>query len=88
MECCKPIDTPLPRNWRKEDATFGEVVDATVYRQLVGSLMYLVNTRPDICYAVNQLSQAMVEPIKLFWKAGKHVLRYMKGTSKYGLWYK
>jgi len=34
----------LPRGWRKEDATSVEVVDATVYRQLVGSLMYLVNT--------------------------------------------
>eukprot|EP00253_Pinus_taeda_P020022 PITA_20022 len=50
--------------------------------------MYLVNTRPDICYAVNQLSQAMVKPTKLFWKAGKHVLRYLRGTSGYGLWYK
>jgi hypothetical protein len=47
MKGCKPMDTPLPRNWRKEDATTsGEVVDATFYRQLVGSLMYLVNTRP------------------------------------------
>ena len=53
MEDCKPMDTPLPRNWRKENATSAEVVDATIYRQLVGSLMYLVNTRPDICYAVN-----------------------------------
>ena len=50
--------------------------------------MYLVNTRPDICYTVNQLSQAMVKPTKLFWKAGKHVLRYLKGTSDYGLWYR
>ena len=65
-----------------------EVVDATVYRQLVGSLMYLVNTRPDICYAVNQLSQAMVKPTKPVWKAGKYVLRYPRGTSKYGLWYR
>jgi hypothetical protein len=63
-------------------------VDAIVYRQLVGSLMYLVNTRPDIFYAVNQLSQAMVKPTKLFWKVGKHVLRYPRGTSEYGLWYK
>ena len=60
------MDTPLPGNWRKEDATSAEVVDATIYRQLVGLLMYLVNTRPDICYAVNQLSQAMVKPTKLF----------------------
>ena len=88
MQGCKPIDTPLPGNWKKEDATSVEVVDATVYRQLVGSLMYLVNTRLDICYAVNQLSQAMVNPTKLFWKVAKHVLRYLKGTSKYGLWYR
>ena len=88
MESCKPMDTPLPRNWRKEDATSGEVVDATVYKQLVGSLMYLVNTRPDIFYVVNQLSQAMVKPTKLFWKATKYVLRYPRGTSEYGLWYR
>ena len=50
--------------------------------------MYLVNIRLDICYVVNQLSQAMVKPTKLFWKAGKHVLRYLRGTSKYGLWYR
>jgi hypothetical protein len=84
MEGCKPMDTPLPGNWRKEDATYGEVVDATVYRQLVGSLMYLVNTS----YVVNQLSQAMIKPTKIFWKEGKHVLRYPRGTSEYGLWYR
>jgi hypothetical protein len=50
--------------------------------------MYLVNTRPDICYAVNQLIQVMVKPTNLFWKAGKHVLRCLKGTSEYGLWYR
>jgi hypothetical protein len=87
MEGCKPMDTPLPGNWRKEAATAGEVVHATIYRHLVGSLMYLVNMGSDICYAVNQLSQAMVKPTKLFWKAGKHVLIYLKGTYEYGLWY-
>ena len=50
--------------------------------------MYLVNTRLDICYPVNQLSQVMVKPTKLFWKAGKHVIRYLRGTSEYGLWYR
>ena len=44
MQGCKPINTPLPGGWRKEDATSTKVVDTTVYRQLVGSLMYLVNT--------------------------------------------
>jgi hypothetical protein len=49
--------------------------------------LYLVNRKLDICYAINQLSQAMVNPTKIFWKVGKHVLRYLRGTSEYGLWY-
>ena len=56
MERRKPMETPLAGNWRKEYVTSGEVVEAIVYMQLVGSLMYLVNTRPDMCYAVNHLS--------------------------------
>ena len=88
MEGCKPMDTPLPGNWRKEDATFGEVEDANVYQQLVGSLMYLVNTRLEILNVINQISQAMVKPTKLFWKASKHVPRYLRRTSEYGLWYR
>ena len=61
------------------DATSGEVVDVIVYSQLVGSLMYLVNTRPDICYAVNQLSQAMVKPTKALLEGGEACLEVPKG---------
>ena len=82
------MDTPLLGNWRKEDATSGEVVDATVYRKLVGLLIYLVNTRLNNFYVVNQLSQAIVKTTKIFWKVGKNVPRYLRGTSEYGLWYR
>lgn len=44
MERNKPMETPLTRNWRRKDVTLGEVVDAIIYMQLMGSLMYLVNT--------------------------------------------
>ena len=44
MEKCKPMQTPLVGNQRKEVSTSREVVEATVYRQIVGSLMYLTNT--------------------------------------------
>ena len=50
--------------------------------------MYLVNTRPDICFAVNSLSQFMVEPRRVHWVAAKHVLHYLQGTLDYGLDYK
>jgi len=49
--------------------------------------MYLVDTRPDKCYAINHLSQAMVKPTKLYWKVAKHVLRYLRGTAQFGIWY-
>eukprot|EP00253_Pinus_taeda_P022757 PITA_22757 len=65
----------------------GKDVDPTLYRQLIGSLMYLVNTRPDICYAVNTLSQFMVEPKRAHWVAAKHVLKYIQGIVEHGLLY-
>jgi hypothetical protein len=58
-----------------------------LYKQLIGSLMYLVNTRPDICFAVNTLSQFMVEPRQEHWVAVKYVLKYLRGTVEYGLRY-
>jgi hypothetical protein len=79
--------TPMITNWKKIDASEDKDVDPTLYRQLIGSLMYLVNTRPDICYAVNTLSQFMVEPKRAHWAAAKHVLRYIQGTVDYGLLY-
>ena len=50
--------------------------------------MYMVNIRLDIFYAVNQLSQSMVNPTKLYWKETKHALRYLIGSLEYRLWYK
>jgi hypothetical protein len=49
--------------------------------------MYLTNTRPDICFAVNTLSQFLVEPRRVHLVAAKHVMRYLKGTMDYGLNY-
>jgi hypothetical protein len=56
MTDCRPMSKPLVTNWRKIDASNSKTVDPTVYRQLIGSLMYLVNTRPDIGVAVNSES--------------------------------
>ena len=53
MEDCRPMSTPMITNWKKLHASEGELVNPTLYRQLIGSLMYLVNSRPDLCFAVN-----------------------------------
>ena len=51
-----------------------------MYRQMICSLMYLTNTRPDICFAVNTLRHVHL-------MVAKHVVRYLKGTVEYGLKY-
>ena len=81
------MSTPMVTNWKKLSASDSQLVDAIVYRQLIDSLMYLVNTRPNICFVVNTLSQRMVEPRSVHWIGEKHVLRYIVGTIDYGLDY-
>ena len=63
------------------------MVDATMYCQMIGPLMYLTNTRPDICFAVNTLSQFLTDPRSVHLIVAKHILRYLKGTVDYGLKY-
>jgi hypothetical protein len=84
---CKAISTPMVANLKLLCVTTSETVDATIYRKMIGSLMYLTNTRPDICFAVNTLSQYMVKPRHVHLIAEKHVMRYLKGTIDYGLRY-
>ena len=87
MEHCRPIAKPMITKWKKIDTQEDDEVDPTLYRQLIGSLVCLVNTRPDICYAMNTLSQFMVEPRRAHWAAVKHILKYLRGTVEYGLKY-
>ena len=64
-----------------------ETIDATMYHQMIGSLMYLMNMRPDIFFAVNTLSQFLMEMRHVHLVAAKNILRYLKGTVDYGLKY-
>jgi hypothetical protein len=85
MTECKSMPTSMVMDLKKmNDApTDSGGIDP----QLIGLLMYLVNTRPDICYAVNVLSQFMSQPRQTHWTAAKHVLRYLRGIVGYGLRY-
>jgi hypothetical protein len=55
-------------------------IDATFYRSIMGSLRYLVNTRPDITFAVGYLNRFMEAPVADHLAAVKHLLRYISGT--------
>jgi hypothetical protein len=84
---CKAMNAPMEKNLKLLVDTSSELVDATLCRQIIGSLNYLTNTRPDICFAMNTLSQYLVEPRHVHLVAAKHVMRYLKGTLDYCLCY-
>jgi hypothetical protein len=69
------MTTPMTTNPKLLCDTSSEIVDATLYRQMIGSLMYLTNTRPNICFVGNTLSQYMVEPRHVHLITAKHVMR-------------
>jgi hypothetical protein len=85
----KSMPIPMVMNLKKMNEAHSESgeIDPHLYRQLIGSLMYLVNTRHDICYVVSVLSQFMSQPRQTHWIAAKHVLRYLGGIVGYGLRY-
>ena len=61
--------------------------NTTLYKQLVGSLIYLTTTRPNLAYAMSVLSQFMTQPHENHWCVARGVLRYLQGTSKFGILY-
>ena len=65
----------------------GNKVDPTLYKSLVGSLRYLTCTRPDILYAVGVVSRYLENPTITHLKEVKRTLRYLKGTTNFGLYY-
>jgi hypothetical protein len=84
---CKSMNTPMETKLKLLVDTSSKLIDATLYRQIIGSLMYLTNTRPDICFVVNTLSQFLVEPRRVHLVVAKHVMRYLKGTLEFGFSY-
>ncbi|MCI26433.1 copia-type polyprotein [Trifolium medium] len=66
----------------------GENVDSTLYKQLVGSLMYLTATRPDMMYVVCLISRYMANPKEEHMQIAKRALRYLRGTLDFGLFYR
>ena len=84
---CKALATLMDSNLKFLTDDSSELVDVTLYRQIIGSLMYLTNIRPDICFAVNTLSQYLIQPRRVHLVAAKHVMRYLKGTIDFGLYY-
>ena len=81
---CKPATTPINQNHRTV-TDGGTPVDRERYQRLVGRLIYLSHTRPDIAYTVSVISQYMHDPRESHMERAFRVLRYLKGCPGHGL---
>ena len=87
MDDCKPIKTPMASNGHLDLDEGGNPIDQTLYRSMIGSLLYLTASRPDIMFSVCMCARFQANPKESHLSAVKRILRYLKHTLSIGLWY-
>ncbi|GJQ96478.1 retrovirus-related pol polyprotein from transposon TNT 1-94 [Tanacetum coccineum] len=87
MDSCDPVDTPMVDRLKLDEDPLGIPVDQTRFRSMVGSLMYLTASRPDLVFAVCMCARYQASPTKKHLEALKRDFRYLRGTINWGLWY-
>ncbi|KAL2232264.1 UNVERIFIED_CONTAM: Retrovirus-related Pol polyprotein from transposon RE1 [Sesamum indicum] len=87
LDQCKPAPTPLPLGLKLCSQSSPKLEDPAPYRKLVGRLLYLGFTRPDISYGAQQLSQFLHEPCQAHLDAALHLVRYLAGCPDLGLFF-
>ncbi|XP_068336434.1 uncharacterized mitochondrial protein AtMg00810-like [Pyrus communis] len=88
LKDCKSVATPLAINEKLSKTDRSEQADESLYRQIVGSLLYLTATRPNIMFAASLVARFMHGPTRKHMRTAKRVLRYIQGTLDYGISYK
>ena len=87
MEDCKPTPSPFQFGVKLSTTCTSPELDATLYHQLVGSLLYLTHSHPDLSFAIDHVARYMQTPHESHWKATKRILRYIWGTIQFGIHY-
>nr|GEZ50198.1 retrovirus-related Pol polyprotein from transposon TNT 1-94 [Tanacetum cinerariifolium] len=87
MDSCDSVDTPMVDRLKLDEDPLGIPVDQTRFRSMVGSLMYLIASRPNLVFAVCMCARYQAKPTKKHIEALKWVFWYLKGTINWGLWY-
>ncbi|GJV15779.1 integrase, catalytic region, zinc finger, CCHC-type containing protein [Tanacetum coccineum] len=87
MDSCDPIDTPMVDRLKLDEYPLGIPVDQTRFRSMVGSLMYLTASRPDLVFVVCMCAMYQALPTKKHLEALKRVFWYLRGIINWGIWY-
>ncbi|GJY58578.1 retrovirus-related pol polyprotein from transposon TNT 1-94 [Tanacetum coccineum] len=82
-----PVDTPMVERTKLDENLSGIPFDQTQYRSMIGSLMYLTASRPDLVFVVCMCARYQSKPTKKHLEAVKRVFRYLQGSINMGLWY-
>ena len=77
MAECKASSFPFLSGINLEEGKNTPPMDCTIYRQLIGSLLYLTHSRPDLCNVLNVVSRYMQDPHVLQWEESKRILQYI-----------
>ena len=82
---CRPAGSPIEQNHKLANSDSVYLADPETYRRLVGRLIYLAATRPDLAYSIHILSQFMNKPREDHWLAAFKVVQYLKGMIGQGI---
>nr|GFA69357.1 hypothetical protein [Tanacetum cinerariifolium] len=87
MESCDPVGTPMEIKNKLDLNQNGTLVDATKYHSMIGALIYLTSSRPDIIHATCLCARYQAKPTEKHLKEVKRIFRYLRGTINTSLWY-
>eukprot|EP00253_Pinus_taeda_P005213 PITA_05213 len=85
MEDYKPAPSPFQSRAKPSVTCTSTQLGGTLYRQLVGKILYITHTRPDLCFAIGLIAWFMQNPHEIHWKAAKRILRYVRVVEYHGV---
>ncbi|GJY17045.1 hypothetical protein Tco_0388536 [Tanacetum coccineum] len=87
MESSDPVDTPMVEKSKLDEDTQGKAIDLTHYRGMIGTLMYLIASRPDLTFDVCMYARYQAKPAEKHLHAVQRIFKYLRGIINRGLWY-
>ena len=87
LESASSIRTPMSPNVKLTVDLLGKSVDSSLYRSMIGSLLYFTASRPNISYSVGVCARYQANPKESHMTALKRIIKYVKTTADFGVWY-
>ncbi|GJT87329.1 hypothetical protein Tco_1069046 [Tanacetum coccineum] len=87
FDSCDPVDTPMVEKSKLDKDKEGKAINPSHYQGMIGTLLYLTTSRPDLHFAICMCARYQARPTKKHLHAVKMIFQYLRGTINHGLWY-